>query len=456
MKRRNQESIAMSRISFLQDMLTSLFDRNVNGEKRIDKREMDELCDALLSSRGELSGSRIAAAILDRFDAADAEDQHAWFRHLLTDLDIDAAAAVDAARAYAEDQSAGHWRQLCKATESSRLELLRRINRVPNATGRLVGMREQLLPLLSSEQELARVDNDFEQLFSSWFNRGFLMLRQIDWDTPASTLEKLIEYEAVHAINDWSDLRRRLQPADRRCFAFFHPAMPDDPLIFVEVALTKSLPSSIQSILAADRETLAAVDADTAVFYSISNCQPGLRGVSFGNFLIKQVAKELADELDNIKTFRTLSPVPSFVGWLRDQKANDPLVDYDELVDLALEIEANGTEGAAKDQLDAVNSLMAHYLVNVRRSNNEPRDPVARFHLGNGASLSSIIGAADQSPKGLSQSAGVMVSYLYDLDAIEVNHEAYAQERTVTHAKVVENLLKSLPDTGDRKQIVNG
>lgn len=446
----------MSRISFLQDMLTSLFDRNTNSNQRLDDRDISELCDALLSSRGELSGNQIARAILDRFDVADAEGRHDWFRHLLTAHDIDAAAAVAAASAYAENQSAIHWKELAKATESSRLELLRRVNRVPNATGRLVAMREELLPLLKSEQELARVDNDFEQLFSSWFNRGFLVLRQIDWDTPASILEKLIEYEAVHAINDWSDLRRRLQPADRRCFAFFHPAMPDDPLIFVEVALTQSLPASVQSILAADRDILAEADTDTAVFYSISNCQPGLRGVSFGNFLIKQVAKELADELDNIKTFRTLSPVPSFMGWLRERKSNEQHDGLDDLVDLAMDIESEGLEGVVEEKLYALNSLMAHYLVHVRRDNSEPRDPVARFHLGNGASLSSIVGAADHSAKGLSQSAGIMVSYLYDLDAIEINHEAYAQERTVTHAKAVENLLKSLPDSGDRKQIANG
>ncbi|MBX2882432.1 MAG: malonyl-CoA decarboxylase [Granulosicoccus sp.] len=456
MNRQLAGTIKMSRISFLQDMLTSLFDRSVSNEQRLDDRDVDELCSALLSSRGELSGSRIASAILDRFDTADASEQHAWFRYLLTDLDIDAVVAVEAARAYAEDPSAEHWRQLAAATESSRLELLRRINHVPNATGRLVAMREQLLPLLQTEQELARVDNDFEQLFSSWFNRGFLVLRQIDWDTPASVLEKLIEYEAVHAINDWSDLRRRLQPADRRCFAFFHPAMPDDPLIFVEVALTQSLPESIQSILAADRQTLAAVDADTAVFYSISNCQPGLRGVSFGNFLIKQVARELAGELGNLKTFRTLSPVPSFVSWLQERITVGEPDGFDELAEQALAVVTDGVESASSEQLSATSALMAHYLVKVRRDNSEPRDPVARFHLGNGASLSSIVGAADHSPKGLSQSAGVMVSYLYDLDAIEVNHEAYAQERTVTHAKEVENLLKSLPDSGDRKQIVNG
>jgi len=444
----------MSRISFLQDMLTSLFDRSLSSNTRIDDRPITELTDALLSSRGELSGNRIAAALLDRFDSADSDGQLEWFRLLLAEYDIDAELAVAKARAYAEQQSVENWRSLSRATESVRQELLRRLNRVPGATGRLVTMRKTLLSTLSAEPELARVDSDFEQLFSSWFNRGFLLLRQIDWDTPASILEKIIEYEAVHAINDWSDLRRRLQPDDRRCFAFFHPAMPDDPLIFVEVALTHSLPSSIQSVLTAKREIMAATDADTAVFYSISNCQLGLRGVSFGNFLIKQVADELAAELADIKYFRTLSPVPFFVDWLRERDAEsaDPLIN--ELAGQALSLAqaAAPLPELSADTTTAVRTLVGHYLVHVRRQDNQPLDPVARFHLGNGASLSSILSGADISATGRDRSASVMVSYLYDLDAVESNHEAYAQERTVTCSKEVENLLRSLPDIDNAKQ----
>ncbi len=451
----------MSRISFLQDMLTSLFDRRLEGGSELDDRSFQELCQALLSSRGELSGHRIALALLDQFDHSDLESRQHWFRLLLDDYDIDTTLAVSAARAYAERQSAQNWRQLSEATLSKRFELLQRINRVPGATGRLVGMRESLLELLPENEDLARVDSDFEQLFHRWFNQGFLVLRQIDWDTPASILEKIIRYEAVHAINDWSELRSRLQPDDRRCFAFFHPAMPDDPLIFVEVALTRSLPESIQSVLSTERDALAATEADTAVFYSISNCQTGLRGVSFGNFLIKQVAKELAGQLGNIKTFRTLSPVPSLAQWIRKRDQSLCSARLNELAEQALRRIDRPTgipdaEDQTAEDSESMRVLVAHYLVNTRRQSGEPNDPVARFHLGNGASLSSVLANADNSPRGASQSGGVMVSYLYDLNVVESNHEAYAQERTVATSKEVENLLRSLPDTDVLMKTANG
>ena len=442
--------------NFLQDMLTSLFERRAGAVDGFDQRTFDELAQALLSSSGEVSGTRIAQAILDRFESSGGEAQGEWFSLLLNQYDVDTGAVLKAAQDYAVSQSAEHWRALATATESDRQELLRRINRAPGATGRLVSMRAQLLEHLKSEPLLSRVDSDFEHLFSSWFNRGFLMLRRIDWNTPASILEKIIEYEAVHAINDWSDLRRRLEPDDRRCFAFFHPAMPDDPLIFVEVALTSSLPDSVQAILAADRETTRSTEADTAVFYSISNCQAGLRGVSFGNFLIKQVASVLASELPGITTFRTLSPVPGFTRWLRNLDLEVFDTNIADTVSLILNKPVTTDAETPTVPEEQMRALVASYLLHAKRNEIDPYDPVARFHLGNGASLSEIVANADLSAKGMAQSAGVMVSYLYDLKAIEQNHEAYAQQRKVTASRDVENLLRSLPDLTVNNQAVNG
>ena len=429
----------MNRLNFLTDILSSLFDREALNDAKTDARPVGELCEALLSGRGEMSGNRTAIAILEQFEQCDEHAQRDFFQLLLNQFDIDAEAAVTAATAYADNATPDHWRALLETTEPRRQELLRRMNRFPGATSRLVAVRKRLLDFLRDTPEFSRIDTDFEHLFTSWFNRGFLVLRQIDWDTPASILERIIRYEAVHAINDWTDLRGRLQPQDRRCFGFFHPAMPDDPLIFVEVALTRSLPDSIQSVLSPERDALSPMDADTAVFYSISNCQRGLRGISFGNFLIKQVANELKVEFPNLTTFRTLSPVPSLMRWVGSQHAVSS--ELSEACDVAAafarsEAEADDVASAAK-----LKGLTAEYLTNQRRDDRQPMDPVARFHLGNGASLSEILVQADTSDKGLSQSAGVMVSYLYDLDAVEKNHEAYAGDRQIVASKEVQAMV---------------
>jgi len=265
----------------------------------------------LLSSRGEVSGNRLSRSILDGFASASSEDQLAFFFWMLDELDIDSGAALSAIKDFESTRSAENWERLSAATEPKRVELLRRINRIPEATEKLVRMREALHGFLPNHGQLARLDVDFEHLFKLWFNRGFLVLREIDWTTPANILEKIIQYEAVHEINDWSDLRSRLEPIDRKCFAFFHPVMNDEPLIFVEVALTQQLPPSIQSVLTTERDHVQPDEATQAVFYSISNCQPGLRGVSFGNFLIKHVATELAASFPSLEIFRTLSPVPA-------------------------------------------------------------------------------------------------------------------------------------------------
>jgi len=454
-----------------------------------DGRSMQDLCLALLTSRGEVSGNRLAHNILARFENADDQQQLEFFEWLLESLDIDSSDATDAINLYREDNSPANWQALIATTTPRRLELLRRINRTSESTGQLVTMRERLLALLRENPQLERIDADFEGLFKSWFNRGFLVLREIDWRTPANILEKIIHYEAVHAINDWQDLRRRLEPPDRKCFAFFHPAMQEEPLIFVEVALGTGLPDSIQTVLHAEREPMDANDATTAIFYSISNCQPGLRGVTFGNFLIKHVATELATAYPGLREFRTLSPVPSFSKWLKqtrsDQSAevkvavDDPVItaidtarqaphdstpengfkvkadaDVGNLVVSDAEISEPATPGSNTDSKENVQQpeaedpsdesmleLAANFLVNEKRDDQQPIDPVARFHLGNGASLDAVLANADQSEKGMSQSAGVMVSYLYDLDRIVIQHEAYAGQHTVAYSRAVGRLL---------------
>jgi malonyl-CoA decarboxylase len=263
-------------------------------------------------------------------------------------------------------------------------------------------MRQDLLEFARTDASLSALDLDFRHLFSSWFNRGFLVLRPINWESPAHVLEKIIEYEAVHTIDSWSALRRRIQPSDRRCFAFFHPTMPDEPLIFVEVALTKGIPGSIQQILAEERDVLEEENADTAVFYSISNCQAGLAGISFGNLLIKQVVDDLSSQLLRLKTFVTLSPIPGFTQWLK----------------------VENLENVATDE--RLPSLAAAYLIKAKRLDGSPLDPVARFHLGNGALVHAVHADADRSIKGQTQSRGVMVNYLYDLPTNDQNHEHFA------------------------------
>ncbi|THF54814.1 malonyl-CoA decarboxylase [Ollibium composti] len=429
----------MSRTSFLQDLLATIFERSTPRSISDDLRSMEDLCAALISERGEASGFSIATAILDRYENGTREDKADFFR-LLTDAhDLDAGAVATAAQAYKASPDASTLARLIEEAEPPRQELLRRLNRLPGATGRLVAMRGDLLSLVNETPSFRRADLDFQHLFMSWFNRGFLVLRPIDWATPANILEKIIAYEAVHTINSWEELRRRLQPADRQCYAFFHPAMPDEPLIFVEVALTAGIPGSIDALLSEDRQPIAADEATTAVFYSISNCQKGLAGISFGNFLIKQVATDLMQSLPNLKTFVTLSPVPGLTRWMRGQaQAKDG--DEQRRVLLTQLLEAKSADDL-KPHGKALAALAAEYLVRAKRADDLPLDPVARFHFGNGASLEKINPAADLSEKGIAQSCGVMVNYRYDLDTVETNHELYAHRAEVVTTRAIKSML---------------
>ena len=275
--------------SFLGDMLTTLFERRRPSSNGADARSIEQMCNALLAAEGEVSGPALAKAILTKYAGLSNDERLGFFQFLNTDLEIDPKDLHALTSQYFETADIQTYQALKTASEPRRQELLRRLNQSPGATATLVSMRVDLLTFLKNHSDLKRTDLDFVHLLRSWFNRGFLVLREISWDTPASILEKIVAYEAVHAINDWEDLRRRLYPPDRRCFAYFHPTMPEEPLIFVEVALTKAVPSSIQDVLAEERAHRDASHTTVAVFYSISNCQAGLLGISFGNLLIKQV-----------------------------------------------------------------------------------------------------------------------------------------------------------------------
>jgi acyl-CoA synthetase (AMP-forming)/AMP-acid ligase II len=442
--------------SFLSDLFQTISERGrdllsrargrtrPSGETRTEN--LVELCEHLLSGRGEASGAALAEEILEAFRELKTGERVAFFEALAHRFGPDRERLRKAAQSYVEAQNEEVEAELHDAAEPRRQEIVRRLNLAPDGTEALVGMRAHLLDALTRRNDLAAVDRDFVHLFSSWFNRGFLVLRRIDWSSPAIVLEKIIRYEAVHEIGDWNDLRARIDPADRRCYAFFHPALVDEPLIFVEVALTEGIPGAIAPILARGRQPLDPREATTAVFYSISNTQKGLAGVSFGSFLIKQVAEEISREFPKLETFVTLSPVPGFAKWLARERSAESSMAIREADHAALALlDQPGWEQGTKSRRElagTLEALAAHYFLNAKTSYGRPLDPVARFHLGNGAALAHIHADADLSPQGLKQSHGVMVNYRYDLSEIERNHEAYAENDEVVASKEVRKLLR--------------
>ena len=440
--------------SFFGELLQAISDRGralLDRGRRVDasahSENLVELCEHLLSGRGEASGTALAREILGRYSELTIGPRIAFFEALASRFGVDAARMETAIAAWREKPSDTTAAEVHATSEPRRQELFRRLNLAPGGTAALVDMREQLMDALPHRDDLAAVDEDFVHLFSSWFNRGFLVLRRIDWSTPAIVLEKIIRYEAVHEIRGWEDLRRRVDMSDRRCYAFFHPAMVDEPLIFVEVALTRDIPGAIAPILAPDRETTEPERMRTAVFYSISNCQRGLAGVSFGNFLIKQVVEEICREFPKLANFVTLSPVPGFAAWLARERADDTsaaLSAADKATLSALDMPGWWLDNAAAEEIeDAGKRAAAWYFLRARNRRGLPVDPVARFHLGNGARLERIDWLADTSEKAMAQSHGLMVNYQYELDDIEKNHEAYAETRTVVAAGSVQRLLRA-------------
>ena len=361
-----------------------------------------------------------------------------FFKLIRDNFDISTSELSEAIDQYKVSSNSENLITFMKLSEPKRREIFRRCNGISKGTIRLVNLRKRLLGLLKKNPELNAVDYDLVYLFKNWFNRGFLILRPINWETPAHILEKIIAYEAVHEINSWDELRLRLAPKDRRCFAFFHPAMQDEPIIFVEVALMNNIPSKIQDVLEEERQLIEPHEANVAVFYSISNCQKGLSGISFGNFLIKQVANDLKFEFNNIKKFVTLSPVPGLRNWIKNKNPKFELI----------------LEKFKKSEqfLKIKPSLMRYagdYFLNSDRSDGMPNDPVARFHLGNGASLEQINYLGDTSLNGLNLSGGLMVNYLYDLDKVEENHEAYTSENKLNISKNAKKDLIQHIDDGE-------
>jgi malonyl-CoA decarboxylase len=460
-------SITLGARTWLERLWSNIADRgrpyaNVPGIARPPLVRAELLARSLLTERGEASGAAVARELLSVLHDLNAEDRAAFRQFLASEFVPDEAALRAAATAYLEDPSAARAMTLFEKAEPPRQEVLRRMNMAPGGTAALVDMRRELLGVLKKDPSLKPLDTDLHHLFTSWFNRGFLELRRIDWETPASILEKLITYEAVHEIMGWEDLRRRVAP-DRRCFAFFHRALPGEPLIFVEVALVQGLAGAVQPLLSL--EDGVAAEVDTAIFYSISNCQDGLRGISFGNFLIKQVVEELKAELPQIKAFSTLSPMPGFRRWLKRklERGTDTLRAEEAAAILALHTPAEGApppeasallDGFATGEwwLDPAREsalrppllrFAAEYLTRPN-SGMGMMDPVARFHLGNGARLERINWLGNTAPRGMAESYGLMVNYLYDPDTIEANHEAFTRSGAVARSAAVDGLL-SLP-----------
>ncbi|PRD42558.1 MCD, Malonyl-CoA decarboxylase MCD [Phyllobacterium phragmitis] len=450
----------MSSSSFFGDMLQTITERGRkllsfaprDQSSALGTKGLETECEALLSSRGEASGMALAKDILGRWSLLGEEEQRAFMRILLERFGPDTDRLERAIDAYRSQRTPQALLELNAAAEPRRQELIRRLNLAPNGIATLVRMRETLLKLKAGEPDLDAVDADFAHLFGSWFNRGFLVLRPIDWSTPADILEKIIHYEAVHEIRDWNELRRRLAPEDRRCFAFFHPQLVDEPLIFVEVALTTMIPEAINDVLDGDvldggRAPIHPGDATTAVFYSISNCQEGLRGISFGNFLIKQVVEDLRRDMPKLDSFVTLSPVPGFANWLaRERKAevSDALSEEDKTILAALDEPGWADDPTVAPAVKA--ALMpaaAWYFLRARTPRGKPVDPVARFHLGNGARLERLNFLGDRSPRAMRQAYGLMVNYLYKLDDIEANHEAFAGRGEVVATTAVRRLLRN-------------
>mgnify|MGYP001475799953 FL=1 len=434
----------MIKINFFNDLINSLFDKP-NKKKSFnffsDKKKIlstRDFIDNVALAKGEVSALGYAEFLMQHCEKLDEKELIIFFKLMRENFDISSLELSQAVDEYKVNSNSENLITLMKFSEPKRREIFRRCNGISRGTIRLVNLRKRLLGILKKNPELKAVDYDLVYLFKNWFNRGFLILRPINWETPAHILEKIIAYEAVHEINSWDELRLRLAPKDRRCFAFFHPAMQDEPIIFVEVALMKNIPSKIQDVLEEKRDFLEPDEANVAVFYSISNCQKGLSGISFGNFLIKQVANDLKFEFNNIKKFVTLSPVPGLRNWIKNKKPKFEMI---------LE-KFKKSEQFLKVEPSLMNCA-GNYFLNSDRSDGMPNDPVARFHLGNGASLEQINYLGDTSLNGLNLSGGLMVNYLYDLDKVEENHEAYTSENKLNISKNAKKDLIQHIDDGE-------
>ena len=414
-------------MNFFQNLLSSIMKPSLLKSSYFRSKDFGILHDdiykaleSVMSKSGEVSSLVFAEHLSNLIEELNDKEFIEFFDAILEKYDIDSQALLKATNEYTKNKTQNNLEIISQLSEPRWRELFRRLNTISEGTLKLVRLRERIRSLKKESPNLQFFDRSLLILFKYWFNPTFLVLESIDWTTPANILEKIIAYEAVHEINSWDDLRARLAPKDRKCFAFFHPLMPNEPLIFVEVALTSNVPESIKEVIKIDRAITLDEDINTAVFYSISNCQEGLSGISFGNFLIKNVAHKLKQENDGLNRFVTLSPAPSFAGWLTE-KSIDENMDEDLLLKQAL-----------------------IYLTDSDREDGLPNDPVAKFHLGNGAILEKVNLNADLSAKGIKQSKGVMVNYLYNLDTLEENHELFFKTKTVQQSTTIKALRKKL------------
>ena len=413
-------------MNFFQNLLSSIMNRSLKGgyfrssNFGVLHKDINKALESVMSKSGEVSSLVFAEHLSSLIEELDDQEFIRFFDTVLEKYDIDEKALLRATNEYMKNKTQKNLETISQLSEPGWRELFRRLNTISEGTLKLVRMRERIRSLKKDSNNLHFFDRSLLILFKYWFNPSFLVLESIDWSTPANILEKIIAYEAVHEINSWDDLRARLAPADRKCFAFFHPLMPNEPLIFVEVALTNNMPDSISEIIKIDRPITQEHDINTAVFYSISNCQEGLSGISFGNFLIKNVAHKLKQENDDLDKFVTLSPMPGFSKWL-DKKSIEDYQDEDALIKQVLV-----------------------YLLESDRDDGLPNDPVARFHIGNGAILERINLNSDLSLKGLNQSKGIMINYLYDLNTLEENHELFFKTKEVKLSDGIKNLKRKL------------
>ena len=423
-----------------QNFLNSVIQRLGIGKpikKSLNSENLISLCNQLVSKNGEATLFSLAKSILEDFDSLSEEQKKTFFTKLLKQFSVDRPSLKKALKDL-DFSDEGQLRKLHKLIEPKSQELFRRLNQAPNGTSSLLKMRESLLKCIKDSPELKSLDFDFSHLFNSWFNRGFLRLERIDWTTSANVLEKIMEYEAVHDISDWQDLQNRVAASDRRLYAFFHPALPDEPLIFIEVALMKEVPNSIMPILDLSVKPIDPHNANTAVFYSISNCQMALKGVSFGSFLIKQVVSEIQKEFKEIKQFVTLSPVPGLRKWAHKRNSSHDIEFPD---NIAKDI-SDCCNKEEPNQL-ALMRLTYYYLTQIKNKNGDAINPVAHFHLGNGASIYKIHTHANNNQIAIDDSWGVMVNYLYDLDVVAKNHESYANQEPPAVSPKLTKLIQS-------------
>ena len=426
-------------ISSIADVGQKLFKKSV--VKKNDLESIISLCDDLISNKGAAFGITVARDITDLYHTLSPDNKLLFFKKINEKFKPDHNKVNSAIETYKREQNDKNLFKLFVTSEGQRRELFRRMNMSPNGISTIVSLREDLLQILTDNKDLKPLDNDLRELFKSWFNPGFLKLTKITWDTKAAVLEKIIQYERVHKIKDMNELKRRLGE-DRRFFSYFHPALDDEPIIFVQVALTNGLGKSIQEIM--KPTTGNEKKYDTATFYSISNCQEGLTRVTLGNFLIKRVVYEIQEELPNIKNFGTLSPIPGFRDWfttldegvIQNILGKIPYSTVSFLRSSSLKV----GDGRIVSNKKAIIKLVAHYLMNEKNKKDLPINDVCRFHLGNGAIIEDIVINANVSEVGFNRSFGVMVNYLYELKNIEKNHEDYVNNKNI----IISDKLKKL------------